>query len=869
MRRRGKPSPPPRPCLNAQSMRGLAAAIAAADFSTATTLARLQGRSDGAAAGCSPPSFVQSNQRVAVPHLVAALHLHLALLASAALDVARQERVAAAAAALVRKLPPGAPLTIPWQPLLVALERVHFRKSTSPFQIGPSALRAHANALVALIRRASKFFPPPTVDELFETLRPFLAAGHVNRFVSQTILQLFLPSRGAITPPHVELLVKLWKSVDRCRDWDVNVAWPLAKAVAHSGGGLIAAVEPHLPFIFNKLRALFQMQPDAVTLLSLPEECAPFAATRGSKSHRLFYSYAKLIVAAMSPAHPRAATLLKDLLVFLQPFAHPSREGKHTPALAHFLADISRAFALRIRAEAKGEFPLEHRLRGEDVREFGEGVGSILTTAVFAKNSTMITESLTAAKFVAAIAPTHTLPLLLARVVEGLESTTKPHMMQSGRGGVSHEYTSPAPLVLFCYPPATFDPPHPQRWGCSTPSCPPSSTSGPRAHTPPPLQSKTSSAHSFLVPPPPPPDQSGVDINDPFKSVASLRLLIHIFALVPLRPARLPDGGVVLPLEFLTDWAFELVDRVFLVLEHIPGKSLSDGAEAKRVAQASRTVLDYARRLYDVAFAQMHPPLFDDVLALLLRRVIAPPPLRHLTPQVTSGQSSAPASHVAELLSAAVAAHPHRAYPPVAAALLAALLEEGLSPSEFFNYLTLLCATVRNSAGASERDCAALQDVALKAMSHKENRIAKGGAKLVRALVLSLTSVTQIKSLSSLPPKQTPPRDQIPPIAAIWGRFFSIADAALEFHTPPPSASAAAKGVVAWGLATCARWLDEVGEGSSNERLFVICRLLRDVTHAGATALFPAATVEERGGVISYGAPLVCLFLTPPPSWRQ
>ena len=181
--------------------------------------------------------------------------------------------------------PPLSQLSVAWRPLWHLFQSTHLSHVSARARASDLLVAGHLTALIGLIRRASRYFPPSSIPELAAVVAPSFAhlQSHAP-FNAQALLFVFLPHWARLdqlpegTPQH---WMRVWSLIDHCASWDAvwaaifaRLAHPARIAAAaaavgganggsSSGGGSGGgggtggfAWGAYLPFVTSRLQSL-------------------------------------------------------------------------------------------------------------------------------------------------------------------------------------------------------------------------------------------------------------------------------------------------------------------------------------------------------------------------------------------------------------------------------------------------------------------------------------------------------------------------------------------------------------------------------------------------------------------------------------
>ena len=220
-------------------------------------------------------------------------------------------------------------------------------------------------ALVKVVHRARRFFPPGSAAEIWEEFRPAVLRTEQACECHEALgwLAMLLPTHEAAKlegdwGAWAKEWVEIWQSTAHCRFWDCLWLSLFARLGKHDIRGVVDW-PMLLPTLALHWGWVFEVPVGAATA-SPPfyYESAPQAeALFSSEVHSRSSSIAKTLIYLLgrngttTVQDDPALTVLKDMAALLEQYFHPSNGGRWTATLSNFLREASDYFCSRLISE--------------------------------------------------------------------------------------------------------------------------------------------------------------------------------------------------------------------------------------------------------------------------------------------------------------------------------------------------------------------------------------------------------------------------------------------------------------------------------------------------------------------------------------
>ena len=425
---------------------------------------------------------------------------------------------------LPQKLLSRSDLTLEWRPLYDLYLRV---KKESICRMHP-ALWGLLDPIVQLAVVSSCYFPPTAtleiLQELYPQIHPSLSSN--TYMLVLTLLTAFLPVDVA---PDVwglwfDDLIKLWLGSGLILPKGEGRILNLLSRLAPRVVGRIDW-SPHLHQLFDQL------------LRSVHIPVGPLKFTFKSRTVLPIQKFSKIIVFSICPCS-HTLSHLRQLMLALETFFHPSNDGKHLKNLIMLVSTLVAELMLRLAIEsgakavpASLQIPPEFHLSDSDVDEFVTAVLPSLRLALFTKEEKNQFQVAACLGSLSTIRPRLFVPEIIEEAKEALVSVTEPHRLTSL---LSCLYSVSACLT-------TAVPDFPEG----------------RTYVIPLL-------HAILP---------GIDVNDAFKTALSLKVITQLISGIPLvdcskcPPANATGREVAAQTALFEDFLLEFISKMFHFLQ--------------------------------------------------------------------------------------------------------------------------------------------------------------------------------------------------------------------------------------------------------------------------------------------------------------
>mmetsp|Transcript_5329 Transcript_5329/g.16136 ORF Transcript_5329/g.16136 Transcript_5329/m.16136 type:complete len:1865 (+) Transcript_5329:117-5711(+) len=493
------------------------------------------------------------------------------------MDETLQERTATILRRLLKKrdLMPSTAVVVDWRALHRLLTKYFFCKLRRTSEVH----RGLGDAIVKLTKEARRFFAPTATAEILRELCPRLCPHDEVCFTSGAFLSLLLPtnSTGPAATSETflgwfEQLFDVWGWIRNTPDWDYAFVQLYARVAKDNLGGVYLEWSPHMPWLFNKFLAMLNL-PVGSRSPTAHQYGVPWNVVMllpGGRSR--FTKIAILIVYLMKPGG-EVLGYLERLLSSVKAFYHPSNTGRWSSTLAAFMLSLCEVFAMRAREERSenSTVPPEVRLVEADWTRFVETLLPYVLLAQFSKSPTMVASAAWALRHLSYLAPHLVLPPMMKRMYPALETVTETHQA----------FAALSTLAAVA---------RPLLWA--------ENFAGGAKHLVPLLQ--------LSLP--------GIDPNDGNKTQVTLQFLMVVFMnvyLVDCSAGPIPDDAsaeerdILMSTAYFEDWAMQMFDRLFSVLE-----TLVPPSKKKNVQTTEGSLCGWIELISCRFFQQVSPPIF-------------------------------------------------------------------------------------------------------------------------------------------------------------------------------------------------------------------------------------------------------------------
>eukprot|EP00899_Mesostigma_viride_P022655 jgi/Mesvir1/3574/Mv12037-RA.1 len=347
-------------------------------------------------------------------------------------------------------------LTIDWRPLYRLLQDAQLARQGGGYQ-GQALLQVHVATLTMVIRRARRFFPPGSAQEIADhfwaSMRDpgdggvFEEAGYLSLLVpTQPPHACAAPPGGAAPcwPAWVSAWLAQWDWVSLSTYWDARYLALLSRAIKHLPPGTVDW-EAHLPALFTHILQCLQVPVGKSSASPPATQSAPKDVQQlfGAGSAGMLARHAaKCVVYLLRPGGATQGHL-DTLVEFLEQFYHPSNGGAWTNALEQLLKHLAGYFVKRLAWEARDAAWLpssglpdeqvaarRRQMLGEaERRAFVATLMRLVERAQFSKSGSLAETAAAAAGSLARVAPDLVLSLVLGRFRSAIETQTATHQL--------------------------------------------------------------------------------------------------------------------------------------------------------------------------------------------------------------------------------------------------------------------------------------------------------------------------------------------------------------------------------------------------------------------------------------------------------
>lgn len=482
-------------------------------------------------------------------------------------------------------------LVIDWRILYSALVGLVFPSSKDHLfpEMGHSI-----NDLSKLIRTSSRFFSDSAAYEIVEEMLPYLNAHHAEDFTVRCgVFVMFLPTYNIPVHPltgnvgffYKELCFKIWDSV-------IN-------NLGHSNMflelfGQIAKDQfqhpEHTLWTSTEISTIFS---NGVKSLRLPvgttDGLVPHQSVQSGHnssvhvidgSHlnhiEMFASFA--IYSLFPPAlddRKYGSTVFEHIMTLtytIEPYFHPSNSGAWTEQIAELVLSLAEALFKRQSLEQKLNMELRHQVPLDMKEKMIHRISNLVYLGMFSKNIQVSRMSHSALQYLCWTAPQIVFPNFLNQFYESLDSLT-----------ATQRTLSSISAMAFCAVPLTE---YPQG------------------------NEHIMSILNITLP--------GIDINDPFKSMATFSLYSVLFSL-PCTNFNITQNSVnhIHHCDF-EDWLVRFLDRIFVLFDNLPQNY---GIQTRSWQNLENSVISMLKMATEVIFAQLDVELERLAISILLRLV--------------------------------------------------------------------------------------------------------------------------------------------------------------------------------------------------------------------------------------------------------
>eukprot|EP01114_Cavostelium_apophysatum_P014493 TRINITY_DN3777_c0_g1_i6.p1 TRINITY_DN3777_c0_g1~~TRINITY_DN3777_c0_g1_i6.p1 ORF type:complete len:1780 (-),score=427.71 TRINITY_DN3777_c0_g1_i6:35-5374(-) len=456
-------------------------------------------------------------------------------------------------------------LQLPWKPLhSILLNSAHLNQNRESAYNGKVSEKIHFLAVSELVRKARRYFPLDSSQEILAEFVPLLSAHDSTIFLGMSLLSLFFPCHRNSPFDYHSFLHQIFEYhgwVENSKEWD-KLVLSLISRIATSQAGNIDW-NPYLPNLFTLLLSMLDITLGATKLpkpkhTRFPMETNAFIPIKRSRIHY----FAKVVVYSISSTS-NTMTYLKNTFDSIESYYHPSNSGHWSDDLSLLLINLASLYAKRTSEEKDAG---KKAYLDETGDSFVSMLLPIALQGIYSKNGNMAKHSRDALKHLIHISPSKSVAALMERVYPALEAVTATHQMSTiletlgtvidlivaGKDPKGHEHL--APLLN-----ATLD---------------------------------------------------FINANDNEKTKATFKIYYRLLATVPLLPASSRpddmDTGVSLSstTQWFDEWATLFLDRYFTLLSH-------RDKDEKREEWWD----EFMRSTFRLLFMQASPEIYEHLLS--------------------------------------------------------------------------------------------------------------------------------------------------------------------------------------------------------------------------------------------------------------
>lgn len=508
---------------------------------------------------------------------------------------------------ILKKFSKKLTLTLDWRPFYDLLLRSNFKRRHS-FE-GIVLKGSQVNSLSNIICKCRRFFPKDSAAEIWAEFRPMLEdLSHNVSLEAAGFISMFLPVNPQAdsefyTSEWFADCLELWDAVPYCQYWNSQWASLVGRCIRNSVCMPNLHLEQFVPVLFSHFLRSFEV-PVGKTSGVYPYEREVMLAFTSDWSHSLPKDIAKSIVFLLKPSGS-AQRHLDGMVDLLEQYYHPSNGGSWTYSLERFLRNMVMFFLKRLAKEQRkrSALPETHGelvyfLTRKERKTFVETAMRLIERGQFSKNASLARTAAMTSSALAYIEPSLMLSLSIARFHTALDSITATHQLEAAIKTIA---LSARTLVLASAVKES------------------SSVFGSNVEWP-----STSSSNELLASCKDTLELalfhtlSGLDANDPPKTIATLQLFCSIFSSLG-RVGNGDEGSSSLLSVDWSQWLDDFLSRLFTLLLHLePSNHSVEAAQNNGPNFLSKSFLVQGGSFYfstlELLFSRLTKPLFEQAM---------------------------------------------------------------------------------------------------------------------------------------------------------------------------------------------------------------------------------------------------------------
>eukprot|EP00004_Rigifila_ramosa_P022879 TRINITY_DN6345_c0_g1_i1.p1 TRINITY_DN6345_c0_g1~~TRINITY_DN6345_c0_g1_i1.p1 ORF type:complete len:1718 (+),score=384.96 TRINITY_DN6345_c0_g1_i1:405-5156(+) len=552
--------------------------------------------------------------------------------------------------------------------------------------------------MAKLLKKSRPYFEPNASRDICELLFPRLREpDRLSVFQAQWLLVALLPVNSPAFREWWPQTIAMWGWLDNSEEW--KALW----AVLHARTAQYWSAEidwaRYLPTLMTHVYDLLDMPvgttkeaPKATR--AYPREMSAFFSTEHHGSERVsINACGKMLVAALSDA-PLALSQLNRLFSTLASFFHPSNDGPWSVRIGLLLESIARYALKRRSLEINPKKSPLHAsglsnppVASDTYDQLAALLLPVALQAIYSRHPYLSLLARSAIQHLSNLSPSKTLPILLERTTLALQTVTATHQTASAIELLS----SIVPMVL-----------------------------------------RSGELCSEYLPQILEITLLGIDSNDALKTAATLKFYYGFLCCVPLLEPAAPESDeqyarlTALDYSFSV-WAHQLLERALLYLELLDKKGKQSGWW-----DPYYVISVMLERLFSLLFMQSSLRLHEE-LCTVLKREISRSTFTNAHKELGSLLRSACHSHPEQTLAIFL--------PEFVAKISKAVAQPDSAGENAEKYFRLLSRMIRFSQTPLLPHLETINGLVRLALAHDSKKIKKLGLKLLKAMLISQTSV--------------------------------------------------------------------------------------------------------------------------------
>ncbi|KAI5058974.1 hypothetical protein GOP47_0025293 [Adiantum capillus-veneris] len=443
-------------------------------------------------------------------------------------------------------------LTLHWRPFYDAFVRSVFSRRGS-FE-GIALQTTYAKSFWDIIRKCRRFFSKGSAAEIWAEFRPMMDdVSHNTSLEGVGFISLFLPTTSKedfefFTCEWFAECLELWNGVPYCQFWNAQWMSLVSRCIRNSDCMPNLHMEQFVSGLFSHFLRSFEV-PVGKTSGVFPYQRAVtreiVRAFPSEWSVSVPKNIAKSVVYLLKPKGS-AERHLSCMVDLLEQYYHPSNGGQWTSSLEKFLRHTVAFFLKRLAEEKRQQFVNSeacsdhaHFLTREEIKEFVAIIVKLIERGQYSKSSSLAYTAAKASSALAYIEPALVLPLSIKCFHTALRSITATHQLEAA---IKTLALSARTLVI----------------GSAM------NIELPGAYLSDEIVADCKSILELAMFD----TLSGLDANDPPKTMATLQFLCSMFSSLRMISSHTDDLSSVLVIDW-SQWLDEFFGRLFSLLLHL------------------------------------------------------------------------------------------------------------------------------------------------------------------------------------------------------------------------------------------------------------------------------------------------------------